>query len=141
MSERVDFYILDTTEAGTRETFCCRLAEKAWQQGYRVFIRTSDPAATSGLDERLWTFRQGSFVPHAVLAEAEGEPVQIGETLPADPADLLINLGADVPGGWERYARVAEVVNQAPDVVAPGRARFRHYRDAGVEPQPHRLAR
>ncbi|HKJ94413.1 MAG TPA: DNA polymerase III subunit chi [Gammaproteobacteria bacterium] len=142
MSDRVDFYILETADAGTRETFCCRLAEKAWQQGYRVFVRTADTAAASGLDDRLWSFRQGSFVPHAVVSAAEGEPVQIGDTLPDGPAaDLLINLGEDVPDGWDRYPRIAEVVNQEPDVVGPGRARFRHYRDAGIEPQPHRLQR
>lgn len=138
---RVDFYILDAGDAGAREAVACRLAEKAWQQGHRVLVRTADAAAAARLDELLWTFRQNSFVPHAVVDEADGEPVLIGAHPPAGAgSDVLINLADEVPADWEGYARVAEIVSPEPGVRDRARARYRRYREAGVEPDTHRLA-
>ncbi|MDN5848964.1 MAG: DNA polymerase III subunit chi, partial [Nitrococcus sp.] len=88
---RIDFYLLGTSDADARELFCCRLTEKAYRQGYRVFILTAGSTLTQALDLRLWTFRAGSFIPHATAAQADDEPVLLGEQPPAAAVDLLIN--------------------------------------------------
>lgn len=136
---RVDFYILASGDTAERETFCCRLAEKAYRQGNRVFVLTADRGEAERLDERLWSFRAGSFVPHAVAGAAADEPVVLGESAPAGGADVLVNLAPGLPAGWQSFARIAEIVNQDPAVRDPARERFRRYRDAGVEPESHRL--
>jgi len=37
------------------------------------------------------------------------------------------------------FERVAEVVDQQPDVLQASRVRFRGYRERGVEPTTHKL--
>ena len=135
---RVDFYLV-AGDAAARDAFCCRLAEKAYREGYRVHLRTADREAAERLNDRLWTFRAGSFVPHALLGEADGEPVTLGEGLPAEAEGVLVNLGVDLPEGWQRWRRIAEVVTDATEPLDRARERFRVYRDAGREPAHHRI--
>lgn len=135
---RVDFYVLTASDPDARDTFACRLAEKAWHQGYRVFIRTLDQAATERLDERLWTFREASFVPHAPVTEAEDEPVVIGDAAP-EVAQVQINLGGDIDPAWQGYERIAEIVTHEPEDRQRARTRYRSYREAGAEPETHNI--
>jgi DNA polymerase-3 subunit chi len=135
---RVDFYVIGHADSDQRDAFACRLAEKAWQQGYRIYIRTVDAAATQRLDERLWTFRESSFVPHAPVSEADDEPVVIGDQRPP-AADVEINLGDDIDPDWRAYERVAELVTHEPSDRQRARERFRTYREAGIEPATHNL--
>ncbi|MCO6441424.1 MAG: DNA polymerase III subunit chi [Nitrococcus mobilis] len=136
---RIDFYVLTTAAAAARELFCCRLTEKAYRQGYRVFILTGDKALTQALDLRLWTFRAGSFVPHATAGQVDDEPVVIGEQPPTATLDLLINLTAQCPEHWQRLSRIAEIVTQQPESLGLARERFRCYRNGGGQPTYHRL--
>ncbi len=136
---RIDFYVLATASAATRELFCCRLTEKAYRQGYRVFILTGDKALTQTLDLQLWTFRGGSFVPHATTEQADGEPIVLGEQPPHTDFDLLVNLTAQCPEHWQRLSRIAEIVTQQPESLGFARERFRCYRNNGGQPAYHRL--
>lgn len=138
--ERIDFYILPTAEPRAVELFTCRLAEKAYTQDHRIFIRTRDQAQTELLDELLWTFRQGSFLPHGPAAAGEDEPILLGETVPPTAQhDLLINLGSALPPQWESFQRLAEVVDQHPELLEAARMRFRSYRERGYHPHYHKL--
>jgi DNA polymerase-3 subunit chi len=139
---RVDFYILPDAAPEGRRLWVCRLIEKACGIGHRVFVLTESYGQAQLLDDQLWTFRQGSFVPHALLpAPPEDEsPVLIGwEPAPAVIADVLINLQAEVPADFKRFQRVAEVVNQDPPILAASRERFRFYRSRGCMPETHKL--
>jgi DNA polymerase-3 subunit chi len=136
---RVDFYILDQPTAAARLTLVCRLAEKAVQQDHEVLINAGTEADGMQLDDMLWTFSQGSFLPHRMLygdaTADEGEPVLIGcGHEPEDGRwDLLINLAPEVPEFFSRFQRVAEVVGAEDENKAAGRVRFRYYRDRGYE--------
>jgi DNA polymerase-3 subunit chi len=96
------------------------------------------------LDTLLWTFRQGSFVPHELLpaAGAVTAPITIGCADDAVPpeADLLINLAGDVPAFYTRYARIAEIIDGSAACREAGRARHRFYRDQGLEPETHEVS-
>jgi len=139
---KVDFYLLD---GGTdsRERFACRLTEKAWRLGNRVFLLAPDKPAALELDELLWTFSQGSFVPHAVCAndgDVDVHPVLIGHTEPpAALTDVLISLAPEVPSWFSRFARVAELVGATEEDKARGRERFRFYRERGYPLEAHNL--
>lgn len=140
---RVDFYILASTDESERLAFVCRLTDKAWRRGHRVWIHADNPAHAERLDEWLWTFSQGSFVPHERAgAQAPTDcPVLIGtgdDAVAGDDA-LLINEAADVPPFAADFPRIAEVVNHAEDVRRAGRARYTHYRDSGHDLHHHRL--
>ena len=142
---RIDFYILDRASGDARLLFACRLAEKAVAQDLEVLIHTKGPAESARLDELLWTFSQGSFLPHRRLDEGaapdEGEPVLIGcgEEPSGGRWDLLINLAQEVPQYFSRFARVAELIGPAEENKTAGRERFRYYRDRGYELQTHRV--
>src|SRR5210317_2365625 len=96
---RVDFYLLNQEGQHSRQTFACRLAEKAYRLNNTVHIHTGSRGDADRLDELLWTFRDGSFVPHERIGAGEPEsPVTIGTPgTTAGGGDLLINLSTDVP--------------------------------------------
>ncbi|MFW6346446.1 MAG: DNA polymerase III subunit chi [Halomonas sp.] len=135
---RVDFYILGGSGAGLRERLACRLAEKAYSSGYTVLLLVEDEPQSERLDELLWTFRQGSFVPHAPLAQREDEPVAVGTQEHGDDV-VLINLAERLPATWQARERVAEILDQREAVLRAGRQRYRRYKEAGCEPHTHRI--
>jgi DNA polymerase III subunit chi len=142
---RVDFYILQGAQS--RELTACRLCEKAWQQGLSVFIQTESATHAQQLDELLWTFRDGSFLPHA-LADAQAvsapEPgiphVTIGwNSEPQQVQQVLINLAPGVPSFYTRFERIAEIVNQDAAIKSAGRERFTFYREHNCELHHHEI--
>ncbi len=164
---RIDFYILPDRSPNGRSLFACRLAEKAYKSGHRVYIHTNSAEHAQSLDELLWTFRQGSFVPHARYpADArDNSPILIGwgeaaarvvaslektfgttEHLgysttgeSASPGKLLINLSSELSPCLEQFERVAEVVDQEPEGLVKSREKFRYFRDQGYSPQSHKI--
>lgn len=139
---RVDFYILPDQAEKNRLILACRLAEKAFKQGHSIYIHTASEQSSTRLDELMWTFRQGSFVPHQ-LATTDGEhaPILIGhqQEAPEDQADVLLNMTTEVPLFFSRFQRVAELVNQAEEIRTQARTRFKFYRDRGYPMQTHNL--
>ena len=138
---QVDFYVLSAAGEGARHHFACRLAEKAYRLDNRVHIHAGDADTVRRLDELLWTFRDGSFVPHEIAGSGQPEaPVTIGcEALPDDAPDLLINLADAVPERVESFPRVAEVVSSDDECKALSRQRFVAYRDKGHTLDTHNL--
>jgi DNA polymerase-3 subunit chi len=141
---KVDFYPLAATDRRSRLVAACRLAEQAYEQGRKVVVRTASPAETAEFDELLWTWADGSFVPHGVWPAdpdvAALTPVLIGSaSLPETHRDVLINLAPDAPADFSAYARVCDVVGGDEDGKKAGRQRWRVYRDAGCTPEAHPL--
>jgi DNA polymerase-3 subunit chi len=142
MTERVDFYVLPSTGSKHRWTFACRLAEKAYLRELEVVLVSETPEDAAALDELLWTFNERSFVPHDVCRTGEpcGAPVKLTSDLSAvDTADLLVNLSGRLPVGWERFARIAEIIDSDAELRRRGRDRFKAYRDLRVTVETHRL--
>jgi DNA polymerase-3 subunit chi len=140
---QVDFYLLTAAGEAARQHFACRLAEKAYRLDNRVHIHVGDVDAVRRIDDLLWTFRDGSFVPHEVFGEAAGAPeapITISCNALPDPAvDLLINLADSVPENAESFPRVAEVVSSDSDCKTLSRQRFVAYRDQGHTLDTHNL--
>ncbi|HKK13650.1 MAG TPA: DNA polymerase III subunit chi [Gammaproteobacteria bacterium] len=140
---RVDFYVLPGDDAEGRARVACRLAEKAFDRGHRVLIHTDSPGESAALDDLLWTFRAGSFVPHARQgADPDPRtPVLVGHgDEPDDHDDVLINLASTVPLFFSRFARVAEVIDQHGERLPAARERYRFYKDRGYELASHKLS-
>ena len=139
----VDFYVTTATGEAVCERLACRLAEKGYERGMRVFIAVAGSQSAARLDDLLWTFQQGGFVPHA-LAGATGDdslhPVLIGTAqAPESHRDVLIVLRDDVPEEFRRFGRIIEVVSGDPEDRSRARARFRYYRDQGANPDTHEI--
>jgi DNA polymerase-3 subunit chi len=140
---RVDFYILRASGEVARQQFACRLAEKAYKLDNRVHIHVDGPESARRIDDLLWTFRDGSFVPHELLGTAETEPaspVTIAcDRFPPGDCDLLINLGDSIPDAAGTFPRVAEVVTSDEECKSLSRQRFVDYRDQGHTLDTHNL--
>jgi DNA polymerase III subunit chi len=143
MPPRVDFYV--SAEAGepARLRLACRIAEKAYLARQRVLVWSDDPTLLARIDELLWTFGDGSFVPHDLVTQpgavCEAPVALTTGPLPADHADVLINLGQAVPPFFEPFGRVAEFLDARPEVRGAGRERFKTYRGLSLEPQTHNV--
>ena len=153
MTERVDFYVLKSSTAMKRQTFACRLTEKAYLRDLSVVVLCDGAAEAAALDDLLWTFSERSFVPHD-LARADSLQVQAahgggspaGRAVQLTPdldsvaaADLLVNLSARLPAGLERFGRIAEIIDADDERRRLGRERFKSYRDLKLPVETHQL--
>jgi DNA polymerase-3 subunit chi len=140
---RVDFYVSADAGEPARLRLACRVAEKAYLAKQRVVVLCEDGAMLPKLDEMLWTFGDGSFVPHDIVtaqgAQCESPVSLTTGALPDGDADVLINLASAVPPCFEKFARVAELLDGRPEVRAAGRERFKVYRGKSIEPQTHNV--
>jgi DNA polymerase-3 subunit chi len=139
---RVDFYVLRNHTPGGKHRLACRLADKAFRLGHQIFIHASGPEEAARLDELLWTFGPGTFVPHALCTPrlTEPEPVLIGEgEPPAGFGEVLIGLAADVPPFFSRFERMVELVDDTEADRKLARERFRFYRDRGYLLETHEV--
>jgi len=139
---QVDFYILQDSQPGARTLLTCRLSEKAFKQGHQVYINAASGQQLQQLDDMLWTFRDGSFLPHGLYNENAGSthPVLLGHAVdPEGPSDVLVNLSSDVPLFFSRFARVAELVGGDEAQRESARKRYRFYKDRGYTLNTHKL--
>ena len=122
----------------------CRLVRKAWGSGARVVV-TAEPETLERLDLMLWTFSALEFVPHCRLTASAAtlavSPVLLAPKLADCPHhEVLVNLGQDVPPGFERFERFIELVTVADADRAAARSRWKHYSDRGYAMKRHDLA-
>jgi len=140
---RIDFYVLPASGEAARQLFACRLAEKAYRLKHTVHICTHSRASAEQIDDLLWTFRDGSFVPHEMAepgSSAAQSPVTIAEASnAASGSDLLINLGAGAVENCDSFARIAEIVTSDEDGRQESRRRYARYREQGHDLETHKL--
>ena len=137
---KVDFYVLGRADEHARYTLACKLAEKAWRLDNTIHIHTMTEADAKRLDDLLWTFRDGSFVPHERVSNNNHAPITIGHG--ADyvaPRDLLITLCDEVPPFAGTFPRVAELVTSDENCRRKGRERYALYREQGHTLDTHKL--
>ena len=128
----------------TKLGYACRLVRKATGTGAKVVV-TGEDELLQALDTELWTFSALEFIPHCHAASAEPQvlaasPVVLAEA-PRDAPhhEVLVNLGARVPEGFERFERLIEVVTTADADRLQARARWKHYADRGYTITRHDL--
>jgi DNA polymerase-3 subunit chi len=125
--------------------YACRLLRKAFGTGSQVVV-TGSPEQLRELDTTLWTFGALEFIPHC-HGTGQGQRVQArspiilaDEPRTAPHQQVLVNLGAAVPDGFERFERLIEVVTQDGDDRTHARQRWKHYADRGYAIVRHDLA-
>lgn len=142
MPPRVDFYLIEEAGDAARLRIACKFAEKAYLAKQKVVVFSDDASLLPRFDEMLWTFGDGSFVPHDTVTA--GKPCEAPVALtrgtpPEDHADVLINLSGSVPAFFEKFGRVAEFLDARPEIRGSGRERFKAYRGKSIEPQTHNV--
>ena len=140
MTGQVDFH----TGLADKLPYACRLLRKACRAGRRVVV-TGEARQLAVLDQLLWTFDPGEFIPHARLRAGEQPaprllrtPLWLAEQ-PADAGacDVLVNLGPGLLDDAALPSRTIELVASGADEVAAGRQRWRQHLSAGRKPVNH----
>lgn len=129
-----------------RAHYACRLLRKVTRQGRAVVV--TGPAATLGaLDRALWSFEPLEFLPHVYLrpgaapaGRLRATPIWLMENAANAPHhDVLVNLGAEAPEGFESFARLVEIVSAHEAERADARLRWKHYASRGYAIQKHEV--
>jgi DNA polymerase-3 subunit chi len=139
---KVNFYISPNQSAEANLQLACRIAEKAYNQQHRIYIHAGTEEQAKRLDDLLWVFRQGSFIPHCQSnsENTQQAAVVIGhDQLPDIQPDVLINLAEEVPNFFTRFERVAEIVSGDEMTRNSARERFKFYRERGYPLETHEL--
>lgn len=140
---RVDFYLLnDSQQADACWLVACRLLEKAYHRGHRVFVLCDSLQDAEQLDELLWTYKEDSFVPHNLQGEGPEPPpaIQIGwGKEPRGFHDILLNFSKEVPTFYAKFQRIIEIVGTNDAAKAISRAHYRHYRAHQCHIHTHQL--
>ncbi len=136
---KVEFH----TQASNRLLYACRLLRKAASSQARVQV-TADNDTLQQFDQLLWTFSGTDFVPHC-LADAptqvlENSPIVLTPEPQAQCAQaVLLNLGSDLPAGFDAFARIIEIVSDDLNDKQLARSRWKRYANAGCELSSHHL--
>jgi DNA polymerase-3 subunit chi len=137
---RIDFY----TKVDDKFRFACKLCAKAATQHVHANVFTRDEAATTRLDQMLWTVPATGFIPHCRADSdlAAETPILIHHA-PVEflHDDLLINLSDERPPFFGRFHRLIEIVSSDEADAALARERYRFYRDRGYELTSHDMSR
>ena len=137
---QVDFYVLEASAPSARH-LACRLCLKAWEEGHRISVLTNGEEDARSVDELMWEFPEGRFLPHEVGTKNAGAPVAIVSAPDAltDDRDVVINLSAQPVSDPNRFRRLLEIVPADERLRESSRSKFREYRDLGLAPKHHRL--
>jgi DNA polymerase III subunit chi len=139
---RVDFYLLESDQNQARWLVACRLLEKAYARGHRVYVFCNHQQDAELLDELLWTFKEDSFIPHNLQGEGPEPPppIQIGYgNEPRGFNDILLNLTNRIPPFYAKFRRVMELVANIEAEKELSRANYREYRAKGCELYTHQI--
>lgn len=137
---QVDFYLLGESSPGA-EKLACRLALMALERMQTIFVVTDTETSGKRLDELMWEYPQGRFIPHAKAGDRDADkaPVTIGRLTGLNQADLVINLGLEAVPQPERFSRVLEIVPCADSEKEASRVKYRIYRNLGISPHTHEI--
>ncbi|MFZ2313207.1 MAG: DNA polymerase III subunit chi [Methylobacter sp.] len=132
----VSFYILPSESLEDRYLFACKLIEKAYRSGHFCYVLTDDEEQSQTIDNLLWTFRAGSFIPHQVytgeLPNLE-KVILIGSlNAPENWQKTLINLSSQCPHDFELAERILEILDDSETTKEAGRNRYRQYQQSGM---------
>lgn len=116
--------------------YACRFLRATQKKSANVLVLGQIDALKS-LSSKLWAMSTTEFLPHC-LADAPAEviahsPIVLSAELltSATESQVLLNLGATLPAGFERFERLIELVGQDEADVLAARKRWKHYKDRG----------
>ena len=124
--------------------YACRFARKMLRSEHRLVITAAQPVLDE-LSTRLWNMAPHEFLAHGRADSAQQVRDASSVLLLADPRqsshqEVLLNLGGEVPVGFDRFARLIEVVSASDEVDRQqARARWRDYTQRGYSIVRHDL--
>jgi DNA polymerase-3 subunit chi len=113
------------------------LLEKTRERGWRAIVRAADARMLDEIDERLWTYRDDSFLAHGRASDPnpDRQPILLTESLenPNAAQALFIVDGAEL-GDTESLERCFIIFDGRDEASLGGaRARWKTLKDAGAD--------
>ena len=137
MLKSVEFIKLTRPE---RARVLCDLAEEFYLQKERVVLVVQDDNQAVSLDQFMWVWKKGSFLPHAYdngSVESYDEPVVIVAREDNPNGARVLIQGRPCSSEFVRQFRhvvdFAEMFDES--LREQARERFRQFREMGVEPR------
>ena len=92
------------------------LIEKSIENGYKSLLLFNDKNKCSAIDEKLWTYKQNSFLPHLTEDEKISDEIDIPiylSTKNENPykAELLFSIDGFLPNNINNFERVIIIVD------------------------------
>ena len=111
----------------------------AWERNQAVYVITATDKACEQLNELMWQYPEGRFLPHAVTGSQDcaQTPVNIGKLSGLNPTDVVINLCQEAVPDPQRFIRILEIVPFATDQRQASRVKYKTYCNLGLNPQTH----
>lgn len=139
----ISFYVLGSESTEERYLFACKLVEKVYRSGSFPYVLTENEEQSRQLDDLLWTFRQGSFIPHQTydgeLPSTENV-ILIGSGAPPEQwRKTVVNLSGECPQDYQASERILEILDNSEETKSQGRERYRQYQQAGIEIITHKM--
>jgi DNA polymerase III subunit chi len=135
------FYHLQNTAL---ENVLPPLLEKSLERGWRVVVQSTSQERAEALDAHLWTYRDDSFLPHAIwrtgdagrAGDAQDQPIVLaveeGNPNRANVRFLIDN--AALPADSHAYDRMVLVFNgDDPDALAAARGAWTDCKARGFD--------
>jgi DNA polymerase III subunit chi len=127
----VRFYHLQTKPL---EVALPEILTRALEQNRRVVVRAPDKKTVAYLNEKLWTYRPDSFLPHGSAEEgsAAEQPVWLTDT-DENPngADVLILTGGIESASLAGFTLCCEMLEGQGEIVDSARQRWQTYKQQG----------
>jgi DNA polymerase-3 subunit chi len=131
VTPRIDFYLANSVATNAVMQIACKLIEKAYARGHKVFVYCSSQMEAHALDELLWTYKEDSFIPHNLQGEGPEPPppIQIGfSSIPNNFNDILLNLSQVIPEFSTNFRRILHIVGPDEQAKALSREHYKLYR-------------
>ena len=101
------------------------LLEKTVERGWRAVVETSSRERAAAIDAMLWTYRDDSFLPHAIAGDETDpdQPVLIAvDEGNANAANVRFFVDRTVPQSVDGYERIVYLFSgHDPDAVSEAR--------------------
>lgn len=136
----IDFYILGK-EGNAGLLFACKLVDKVYHLSHTIYIHTESKRQAQQIDDLLWTFKQGSFLPHDIHSDQTPEsPIIIGYGDNSCPhTDVMVNISGSIPAFFSQFERVAEIVHGDDSTRQTARENYKFYKDRGYTLNTHNI--
>lgn len=131
MSTEIRFYHL---ERSTLDQALPLIVSKAYEKGHKLIIRTTNTKETKRLSDALWSFNEGSFLPHGTEKDpsSENQPILFAtEANNQNNADVLIlTAGQALHPADKDFALICDIFDGAQEEqLQAARTRWKALKD------------
>lgn len=103
----ISFYQLTTSSL---EKTLPPLLEKVYEKNLRALVVLDSPERVQSLDYTLWTYTQGSFLPHARQGDPMDNPIWLStERLNANQAQVLVVTTGEIVSDFNGFERCIDI--------------------------------